>query len=417
MVARYTPPLPRSGRGLGEGILATPSANAPPRRAQLAIPVRTATLPSMNPPLHWRGLLPTVAFALLAGCATQPNVQEPTRRPADVRAEIVRLLPAGTRDREGWASDITSAFAALDIEPTTSNLCATLAVVGQESNFTSDPVVPGLGKIARAEIDRRAAQHDIPQLLVRAALSLSSSNGKSYSERITAVRTERELSLIYEDFIGRVPMGKRLFADSNPVHTGGPMQVSVAFAEQQARERDYPYASDDSVRHEVFSRRGGVYFGIAHLLGYPASYDRMLYRFADYNAGLYASRNAAFQYAVSVASGIPLALDGDVVEYDADKPGATERAVRTMARKLDLSDAEIHRALEKGESIDFEETNVYERVFVRAQKMEHKILPRAIVPRIALKSPKITRKLTTEWFATRVDQRYRDCLGKHPPAA
>ena len=364
-----------------------------------------------------RALLPICAFVLLVGCATQPNVQEPTRRPADVRAEIVRLLPAGTRDREGWASDITSAFTALDIEPTTSNLCATLAVVGQESNFTADPIVPGLGKIARAEIDRRAAQHDIPQLLVRAALSLSSSNGKSYSDRIAAVRTERELSLIYEDFIGRVPMGKRLFADSNPVHTGGPMQVSVAFAEQQAHERNYPYASDDSVRHEVFSRRGGVYFGIAHLLDYPASYDRMIYRFADYNAGLYASRNAAFQNAVSVASGIPLALDGDVVEYDADKPGATERAVRTMARKLDFSDAEIHRALEKGESIDFEETNVYERVFVRAQKMEHKVLPRAIVPRIALKSPKITRKLTTEWFATRVDQRYRDCLGKRPPAA
>jgi hypothetical protein len=371
----------------------------------------------MNPFLRWRALLPTLAFALLASCATRPNLQEPTRRPADVRAEIVRLLPAGARDREGWASDITSAFAALDIEPTTSNLCATLAVVGQESNFTPDPAVPGLGKIARAEIDRRAAQHDIPQLLIRAALSLSSSNGKSYSDRIAAVHTERELSLIYEDFIGRVPMGKRLFADSNPVRTGGPMQVSVAFAEQQARERDYPYASDDSVRHEVFSRRGGVYFGVAHLLGYPASYDRMIYRFADYNAGLYASRNAAFQNAVSVASGIALALDGDVVEYDADKPGATERAVRTMARKLDLSDAEIHRALEKGESVDFEETNVYQRVFVRAQQIEHKVLPRAIVPRIALKSPKITRKLTTEWFATRVDQRYRDCLARRPPAA
>ena len=49
-----------------------------------------------------------------------------------------------------------------------------LAVAGQESNFQADPAVPGLGRIARAEIDRRAAEHHIPQLLVRGALALHS---------------------------------------------------------------------------------------------------------------------------------------------------------------------------------------------------------------------------------------------------
>jgi len=352
------------------------------------------------------------AFAALGGCATQEPMHEPARRPADIRAQIVRLLPSTTRDREGWATDITAAFAALGIEPSTQNLCATLAVAGQESTFTADPVVPGLGKIARAEIEYRAEQHSIPKLLVRAALSLSSSNGKSYSDRIAAVRTERELSLIYEDFIGKVPLGRRLFADSNPVRTGGPMQVSIAFAERQARDRDYPYPVDGSIRHEVFTRRGGIYFGIAHLLGYPVSYDRMIYRFADYNAGFYASRNAAFQNAVSLASGIPLALDGDLIDYDGDKPGSTELAVRTLARRLDLNDSQIRRALEKGETSELEKTSLYQRVFALADKAEHKILPRAVVPRIDLKSPKMTRKRTTEWFATRVDRRYRDCLEK-----
>jgi hypothetical protein len=32
------------------------------------------------------------------------------------------------------------------------------------------------------------------------------------------------------------------------------------------------------------------------------------------------------------------------------------------------------------------------------------------MPRIALESPKFTRKLTTEWFATRVQQRYQRCV-------
>lgn len=352
-----------------------------------------------------------VALALLAGCAAQKRVHEP-RGPADVRAQIVRLLPATASDRQGWATDIYAAFAALDVEPTTSNLCATLAVTEQESSFVADPIVAGLGKIARAEIDRRAEQHGVPQLIVRGALALSSPNGKSWGERIAAVRTERELSQVYEDFIARVPMGQRLFADSNPVHTGGPMQVSVGFAEQHVRDHPYPYPIAGSIRHEVFSRRGGMYFGIAHLLGYPASYDRMLYRFADFNAGFHASRNAAFQNAVSLASGIPLALDGDVVAYDSNNAGATELAVRSLARRLDVSDAQIHRSLEQGESIEFERSSLYRRVFAFAEQTERHALPRAVVPRIALKSPKITRKLTTEWYATRVDQRYQRCMAR-----
>ena len=42
-------------------------------------------------------------------------------------------------------------------------------------------------------------------------------------------------------------------------------------------------------------------------------------------------------------------------------------------------------------------------------------LPRAVMPRIDLKSPKITRKLTTEWFATRVDKRHRQCMARAEP--
>jgi hypothetical protein len=356
--------------------------------------------------------LTLLALAVLLGGCAAPGQPVRERSPAEVRAPIVRLLPPQTVDREGWATDIQVALATLDIEPATRNLCATLAVAAQESTFVSDPAVPGLGRIARAEIDRRAAEHHVPQFVVRTALALSSSSGASYADRISAVRTERELSLVYEDMIGRIPLGQRLFADSNPVRTGGPMQVSIDFAERHAREHPYPYPVDGSIRHEVFSRRGGLYFGIAHLLGYPVSYDRMLYRFADFNAGFYASRNAAFQNAVSLATGIPLALDGDLIDHASDRPGATERAVRALARQLAAGDAQIHRTLELGESFDFEKTPLYERLFELAERSQRRPLPRAMLPRIALESPKITRKLTTKWFAERVDQRYRSCLAR-----
>ncbi len=353
---------------------------------------------------------------LLAACSTGPKMVRPEYRPTEVRARIVRLLPAQTRDRAAWAADIQAAFAALDIEPDDGNLCATLAVTEQESTFNADPVVPDLARIARSEIDKRAAAHHIPKFAVSAALRLQSANGKRYDERLAGIRTERELSLVYEELIASVPLGKRLFADANPVRTGGPMQVGIRFAEEHARAHGYPYPIKESIRREVFTRRGGMYFGIAHLLGYPADYEKMIFRFADFNAGIHASRNAAFQKAVSVASGIPLALDGDLVLHDRGKDGSgigsTERAVRALGRQLDLGDARIRHDLEKGDTADFGTSRTWQAVFALAEQTGRHALPRAVIPQIALESPKITRKLTTEWFAKRVDDRYQRCLRK-----
>jgi hypothetical protein len=349
-----------------------------------------------------------VCAALLAGCATQsPSLQ---RRPEDVRAEIVRKMPASVADRAGWANDLYAALAAQDIAPTTEHLCAVLAVVEQESTYRVDPPVPGLPKIARDEIDRRAADKHIPGFLVDAALHLRSPDGRSYEERLRGVETERDLSLLFEDFVAIAPMGARLFGRLNPVHTAGPMQVSIAFAEAHAR--GYPYPVDGSIRHEVFGRRGGLYFGSMHLLGYPAQYPEPLYRFADFNAGWYASRNAAFQAAVSAASGVPLALDGDLLKPGASMqaPGATERAVRALRGRLQRTDEDIRNALARGESPDFEDTGLYRDVYALADAKAGRRLPRAVLPGIDLRSPKITRKLTTAWFANRVNERWNSCM-------
>jgi Protein of unknown function (DUF1615) len=355
-----------------------------------------------------RLIMSVAALLVLAGCANQATRQAAQPTPAQVKAQIVHLLPANTTDREGWATDIYAAFSAQAIPATTQNLCSVLAVTEQESTFQADPTVPGLGKIARDEIDRRAARAHIPNLLVRGALQVSSTTGKSYSDRLNAARSEKELSAIFDDFIGRVPMGNILFGGFNPVHTGGPMQVSVAFAEKQVR--NYPYPVDRSIRHEVFSRRGGMYFGIAHLLGYPVSYRQPLFRFADFNAGWYASRNAAFQSALNRVSGSTLALDGDLIRYDSIMPGSTELAVRALGKQLDMRNTTIRDQLELGNSLEFEDSKLYKRVFELAEKTEGKPLPRAILPGIQLQSPKITRKLTTAWFAKRVDERYQRCM-------
>ncbi|MBF4208270.1 DUF1615 domain-containing protein [Pseudomonas donghuensis] len=340
------------------------------------------------------------------GCVTQREA--PEQAPAKVRAQIVRLLPASTKDREGWARDIQSAFAAQKISASKSNLCAVLAVTEQESTFQADPKVPGLGRIARQEIDRRAASLHIPKLLIDATLQTRSPTGKTYGQRLDAVRSEKELSDLFDQLIGALPMGKTLLGGLNPVRTGGPMQVSIDFAEQHAQ--GYPYTYGGTIRQEVFSRRGGLYFGIAHLLGYPTHYDRPLYRFGDFNAGWYASRNAAFQSALSRATGVQLALDGDLIAPGAIMPGTTEQAARRLGVKLDLRNVSIRDQLEKGDSLAFEDTRLYKGVYALADGTAGKAVPRAQLPGIELKSPKITRKLTTAWFAKRVDERYQRCM-------
>jgi hypothetical protein len=363
--------------------------------------------------------LATFCIVVLTGCASDRRIGEQVDlSPAEARAIISRLLPPNTADRSGWATDIYAALAVMDIAPTPEDICAVVAVTEQESTFRTDPPVPGLAAIAWKEIDIRAEHAGVPPLVVRTALRLTSPNGKSYRERLDAVKTEKELSEIFEDFIGMVPMGKTFFANRNPVHTGGPMQVSVAFAEAHAAARTYPYPVDGTIRHEVFTRRGGMYFGIAHLLDYPASYDKYLYRFADFNAGHYASRNAAFQNAVSAVSGIPLELDGDLMRYGKDAErgaGATELATSVLAKRLNMSVAAIRRDLERSGTQDFERTRLYERMFSLADRLHRRPVPRAVVPHIRLQSPKITGKLTTEWFADRVDERHKRCLMRHSP--
>jgi len=348
----------------------------------------------------------------LFGCVGERAIAPTTPSAEQGRELISRSLPRSVADRAGWTADIYDGFTLLGIEPSLQNTCAVIAEIAQESSFQADPVIPNLGHIAWLEIDRRAQHALIPASVVHGVLQLKSPNGRTYSERIDTARTEKDLSDIYEDFIGSVPLGRSLFENHNPIRTRGPMQVNVAFAEQFAVSRPYPYPVKVSIADEVFTRRGSVYFGIAHLLAYRAPYDRYLYRFADFNAGQFASRNAAFQEAVSAVSHRSLIPDGALLPRDAgaNALGDTESAASGLAARLNLNRAEIRSALELGRSEDFEGSALYRRTFALADQTSGHSLPRAVVPRIELAGPKISHKLTTSWYAHRVDDRYNRCL-------
>lgn len=367
--------------------------------------------------------LAAAALVLLAGCATtghdpRPQAQQLRERRVAPRgpALIAPLLPPRVTERRVWAEDMHAALSALGVETSAENVCAVIAVTEQESDFRVDPPVPGLPALARRELERRRNVAGVPSLVVESALKLASSDGRSYNARLDAARTERQISDIFEDMAARLPLGKALIADHNPVRSGGPMQVSIAFAQAHAEARGTPFKLAGSVRDEVFTRRGGLYFGIAHLFDYAAPYDDIKYRFADYNAGRYASRNAAFQKAVGALTGVELELDGDLLRYENGKPlrevSRTEAAARTLAAHFEMSAAEVRQDLELGKGPEFERTRLYLSVFTLADGVAGRRAPRAVVPAIVIESFKTTRRLTSTAYAARVQERYRGCLAQ-----
>ncbi|MCF5947963.1 DUF1615 family protein, partial [Xanthomonas perforans] len=95
-----------------------------------------------------------------------------------------------------------------------------------------------------------------------------------------------------------------------------------------------------------------------------------------------------------------------------DAPGSTERAARSLVSQLAMSDRQLRRALEAGNTADFADSDLYRQVFALAERSAGKPLPRAVLPGITLESPKITRTLTTAWFAQRVNERWKRCMSK-----
>lgn len=382
-----------------------------------------------------RRWLPIVLLAALGGCSLFDSEQEGPALPPDMAQQangkaasawpetvsreerlrrIVRLIPGRAKDRQGWAEDLEAAFGHLAVPHATQTYCAAIAIIDQESSFQADPPVPGLPRIVRRELAEREKRYRIPRLVVDTALKKASPDGRTYEERIAALKTETQLNALFEDMIGELPFGRKLLGGFNPVRTGGPMQVSIDFAEQHVKERKYPYAYTGKLRSEVFTRRGGVYFGSAILLDYPVPYDRITYRFADFNAGRYSSRNAAFQAALAKAAESKLLLDGDLLRYEDGAPSVTPSEVELLAIKLadrlDMSRPQIRRDLLLEKSEAFSRSPLFLKVFAMAEAATGKPLARQVLPEIELKSPKITRKLTTGWFARRVEGRYLSCL-------
>jgi tetratricopeptide (TPR) repeat protein len=351
------------------------------------------------------------------------------------REDVTRLIRFSERnveDSRGWALDLLDVLRAHDFEPSRENVCASLAVIDQESSFRANPAVPGLGKVSEEALRRKFGRIPIAGSLAITLLESAPTADDSYMSRIRNAHTERDLDMAFRGFVEdaskRTNLGllvnSGLLNDAienrNDINTVGSMQVSVKFAIDAAtKKRWLPMQLADvyGVRDDLYTRRGGMYYGVLQLLGYDSGYNKKIYRFADYNAGRYASRNAAFQQAVATLSKQSLALDGDLLLYDKGKArskvSASEAAIRLLSRKykMDLDDTRIREDLLEEKSVSFTNTRTFNRVRDVYMTQTGQIAVFAIVPDIALNSPKISRRMSTRIFAEQVNKKYQACMG------
>lgn len=364
------------------------------------------------------------AAALLGG--------EADARASDIEriAGLVRQAEPGKRDSGRWAKAILVALDRNGLERSPENVCAVIAVIDQESNFEANPRVPNLGPMAlkafRKKVNGSASLKTVFAAFPAMRRQIETDIGKAKTERDLDLAARRAFDTIRAHWaLGTLismldiyESESAIFESINEVKTVGSMQVSVAFARQQtlAPERE-EVEETYRLRDSLYTLEGGIEYGVQQLLGYSTPYSQKIHRFADYNAGRYASRNAAFQSVISKLGGETLALDGDLLRYGeggrvAVAASNTETLLRRVARDngLGLGYLAIRSDLAKEKDRAFEQTRTYRLVRRLYRERTGREPPVAIVPDIALDSIKLSSDWTTRRFAEKVDGRYRTCL-------
>ena len=351
--------------------------------------------------------------------------------------QIKQLLPPRINERSAWAKDIFDITEQLDIPQTKENICSIVAVADQESNFVADPRVAGLGEKAVKEVEDRLDEKFKDKLgdaiggtlagYFQEVLKNQPSPDNNYLSQMRRVKTERQLDELYREIFsymskhyhvsaltGAAKLVGQDFAEKlNPVTTLGSMQVHIGYAKEHKRQG----GNIAALRSDLYSRYGGLYYGIHRLMMYPADYNKAIYRFADYNSGMYSSRNAAFQSMLNALTNTKLDLDGDLLLYTKDGSirstfSQSERELTSVfaSNNMLVTPRQIRTDLKKEKKKDFEDTATYRAVTKLYQEKMAKEPMYAIMPEVVISGPKLSRDYNTNWFATRVNGRYQSCM-------
>jgi len=337
--------------------------------------------------------------------------------------QIAKLIPNRVKDRNSWAKDIGSITQELKIPANKENICTIVAVVDQESNFVANPNVAGLGQKAVKEVSSRLQEKFESKLgetiggplanYFEEVLQTQPSPEDNYLKQIGKVKNEEQLDVLYREIFdymskhyhvsaltGAAKLVGQDFAEKmNPITTLGSMQVHINYARANKRES----MNTNELRDYLYTQYGGLYYGIHRLMMYPAAYNKAIYRFADFNSGMYSSRNASVQKMVSQLLDSDLSLDGDLLSYDKNEnplPSAstTEKTITALfiQNNILITPRQLRSDLKKEKDHDFEETQTYIAINKLYKDKTGKDPAYAIMPEVVISGPKLSRDYNTK---------------------
>lgn len=351
--------------------------------------------------------------------------------------QIKHLIPPRVHDRESWAKDMNDIMDSLKIEKNKENVCSIIAIVDQESSFVANPQVPGLGREAVAAVNTRLQTKFSDKLgttigtpiahYFEQVLKTQPTPEDNYLKQLSKVKTERDIDLLYRQIFDYMSkhyhvsaltgaaklVGQDIGERMNPITTLGSMQVSIQYA--QDHQKDHMSVND--LRDDLYTQYGGLYYGIHRLMMYSNQYDKPIYRFADYNSGMYSSRNASVQKALNILTGSELSLDGDLLQYDKNDnvqavQSSTELTFINLftQKKVIITPQQLRSDLKTEKTIDFEKTQTYLTLTKLYKDQTGKEMPYAVMPQVIITGPKLSQDYNTNWYATRVNGRFESCM-------
>ena len=344
-------------------------------------------------------------------------------------------------DPERWLDAINSALYALKADCGDDDfLLLVVSTIQMESGVRADPA------LAETDLEmlfvRRKEQLASENLLAAGLLTVSTMEddlrrklrqdtlrGRVRTERDLARYTDGDLRPWLRDYLQRtflIPEALAVRSEArwlpDPVKTIGPMQVDSLKAFRNAKGRGEEIESPVAMRALLLDPETaltrGIEEGVALLLkGYRvyradmSAEDAVYFAGADYNAGEFSCRNAAYQEMLAAITGRRLSLDGDLLLYQggepSDVPSRSELAARDALPRLDA--VRIRRDLILEKEAAFSLTATARGICDRYGETAHKDCPLARIPSGA-SNPKADLKLGRAYTP---DNYARGIIGKY----
>ena len=309
-----------------------------------------------------------------------------------------RISPRTDKEINEWERAIYNALDKAGLEKTPENYAMVFAVLDKESSFNENPPL-NMGAVCKEILDN--PDHVDSTFFRRQVCRFNSAEAAS-------IKTEKDYvnSRFHKGFLG--VGGKKLTSV-------GAMQININTAMAIARSEGMSSSfTEENLYHDLLTKEGGLEYGVKYLKSIIDVYapegisnkEEAQLIFSDYNAGLYKSRNAAFQLWINeiIKKGKSSGLYSDM-NYLALDGYLGEQSMETIKQLLPNAQVSGENILSGSFSKEFEISSIYLNIRSKYISSTGDLNPvYAIIPEIKTSSIKYTQVLTVKNYAEKSTQ-------------